>query len=59
MDRREAGKIEHPMVELLRERIYAICAGYEDANDLDALGTDPALLLSCGKRLDGERAVSL
>lgn len=50
LDRREAGKVAHPVLELLRERIYAICAGYEDANDLNALCTDPALLLCCGRR---------
>src|SRR5690348_16615243 len=51
VDRREAGKVVHAVVALLRERIYTICAGYEDANDLDWLCADPALLLSCGQRL--------
>jgi hypothetical protein len=52
LDRREAAKVVHPIEELLRERIYAISQGYEDANDLDTLGRDPALLLCCGKPLD-------
>ena len=32
---RQAGKIQHPLVELLQTRVYAIALGYEDANDLD------------------------
>jgi hypothetical protein len=35
--------------DLLRERIYAIAQGYEDANDLDRLKADPALKLACGR----------
>jgi hypothetical protein len=51
LDRRQTAKVVHPVVELLRERIYAICAGYEDANDLEQLCADPALLLCCERRL--------
>jgi hypothetical protein len=32
---------------LLRERVYAIALGYEDANDLDTLRHDPALKTAC------------
>jgi hypothetical protein len=56
LDCREFGKVEHSVEEQLRARIFAIAAGYEDANDLDTLCSDPALLLSCGKRLDGRLA---
>ena len=35
---------------MCRERIYAICQDYEDANDLDTLRYDPALKTAC-KRL--------
>jgi hypothetical protein len=49
VDTRESGKVRHEVADLLRERIFAIAAGYEDANDLDDLCRDPALLLSCGK----------
>jgi hypothetical protein len=48
-DPREPGKVRHSIEDLLRERIFALCAGYEDANDLDTLKSDPALLLACGK----------
>lgn len=57
VDTREPGKVRHMVADLLRERIFAIAAGYEDANDLDDLCRDPALLLSCGKPL-GEALAS-
>jgi hypothetical protein len=46
-DRRQAGKVEHELIELTRQRVFAIAHGYPDANDAAALGTDPALLLAC------------
>ncbi|HEV2472896.1 MAG TPA: transposase, partial [Chthonomonadales bacterium] len=39
---------------LLRERIFGIALGYEDANDMDTLSHDPALCVACGKRLCAE-----
>ena len=48
-DRRDPAKVKHPLHDLLRERIYAIAQGYEDANDLDRLKDDPALKLACGR----------
>ncbi len=57
VDTREARKVRHKVADLLQERIFAIAAGYEDANDLDNLCRDPALLLSCGKPL-GETLAS-
>jgi hypothetical protein len=44
---RQIGKITHDLVTLLRERIFAIACGYEDANDLDVLRSDPAIKLAC------------
>jgi len=49
-DHRDQDKIVHAIIEMARERIYAICADYEDANDLDTLRYDPALKTAC-KRL--------
>jgi len=49
-DSREQSKVDHAIIEMSRERIYTICGGYEDANDLDTLRRDPALKLAC-KRL--------
>jgi len=42
-DRRDQEKVVHGVIEMARERIYAICQDYEDANDLDTLRHDPAL----------------
>jgi hypothetical protein len=47
-DKRQRGKVRHSICEIVRERVYAIAAGYEDANDLDLLGADPALKAACG-----------
>jgi hypothetical protein len=49
-DHRDQDKVTHHIIEMSRERIYAICQGYEDANDLDTLRRDPALKTAC-KRL--------
>jgi hypothetical protein len=58
-DTREPTKVRHSIKDLLRERIFALAAGYEDANDLDTLKSDPALLLACGKPLcEGEALAS-
>jgi hypothetical protein len=42
-DARERSKLTHPLVTLLRQRIYGLCQGYEDLNDHDRLRTDVAL----------------
>ncbi|MFQ5473576.1 MAG: IS1380 family transposase [Dehalococcoidia bacterium] len=48
-DSRQAGKVRHEIEEMLRQRTYAIAAGYEDANDTARIGADPALKLACGR----------
>jgi hypothetical protein len=40
-DRRQAGKIDHSLRELLAQRVFAIACGYPDANDAARLGADP------------------
>lgn len=40
-DDRQPGKIAHEMVDLVRQRIFAIACGYPDANDAARLGDDP------------------
>jgi hypothetical protein len=37
------------MVQMVRQRVYQIAAGYEDCNDADFLRIDPALRLALGK----------
>ena len=39
----------HALVDLLRQRVYQIVAGYEDQDDADSLRTDPLLKLACGR----------
>ena len=46
-DHRDQDKVVHGMLEMARERVYAICQDYEDANDLDTLRHDPALKTAC------------
>ena len=37
------------MVQMIRQRVYQIAAGYEDCNDADYLRIDPALRLAIDK----------
>ena len=39
-DQRDGERIDHPQLELMRQRLYAICAGYEDTNDAHRLRED-------------------
>jgi hypothetical protein len=48
-DYRNPEKIEHTLNELLAQRIFGICLGYEDLNDHDILRNDPLLALICEK----------
>ncbi len=66
-DYRDAEKTEHPLVDLLRQRIYALCCGYEDLNDHDRLRFDSLLAAVIGKddpegkdrRREADRGASL
>lgn len=42
-DPRDPTKVVHPLVTLLRQRLYGLCQGYEDLNDHDRLRTDVGL----------------
>lgn len=44
-DPRDTERTRHALLVLLRQRLYAICAGYEDANDAHRLRHDPILQL--------------
>ena len=48
-DHRDAECIEHSVEELLAQRVYALCLGYEDLIDHDALRCDPLLAALVGK----------
>jgi hypothetical protein len=47
-DRRRADLVSHTIQNLLRQRIYAIAAGYEDCNDATRLNGDAMHLLAAG-----------
>jgi hypothetical protein len=49
-DPRAPGRVHHTLVEMIRFRALLIAAGYPDANDCDALRTDPAFKLAVGRR---------
>ena len=51
-DRRDPTRIIHSFADMIRARIFAICCGYEDADDLDTLRVDPAFKLACGRLPD-------
>jgi hypothetical protein len=58
-DRRQAGKVEHELHELLTQRVMAIACGYEDANDTARLASDPVHKLLVGRDpLEGEDLAS-
>ena len=40
-DKRQAGKIDHSLRELLAQRVFSIACGYPDANDSARLEADP------------------
>ena len=39
-DERQPGKVEHSVQDIIRQRVYAIAAGYEEVNDHDDLRLD-------------------
>jgi hypothetical protein len=46
---REPERIEHSLEEMLKLRMFAIAAGYEDANDCDSLRHDPVFKMAVGR----------
>jgi hypothetical protein len=50
-DPRQDDRVLHDSLTLLRQRIYQIVAGYEDANDADRLRHDPLLQIVADQRL--------
>src|SRR5258708_29580323 len=51
-DPRAAALVVHTVADILRARMLAIACGWEDADDLDRLRTDPAFKLACGRLPD-------
>ncbi len=58
-DPRQPGKVRHAMLDLLRQRIYAIACGYPDGNDAARLAQDPIHKLMLERDpISGERLAS-
>ena len=48
-DHRNPDLIEHSVLELVTQRVFGLCLGYEDLNDHDELRHDPLLAVLVGK----------
>jgi hypothetical protein len=60
-DSRQAGKVDHDLLAMVRQRLFGLIAGYEDANDHTRLRHDPILQTvadSDGKALSSQPTLS-
>lgn len=48
-DARDPARIEHSLRDLLAQRLYALCCGYEDLNDHDRLRSDLLMQTAVGR----------
>ena len=48
-DPRAPERITHPLRDLVAQRLYGLCCGYEDLNDHDQLRFDPLMQTAVGK----------
>ena len=49
LDGRNPGLVQHPVEQMLAQRVYGLALGYEDLNDHEQLRQDPLLKLLAGK----------
>jgi len=56
-DQRAPDRIEHTLEEMLRLRMFAIAAGYEDANDCNKLRDDPVFKMAVGRAPESGEAL--
>ena len=56
-DWRDPALVVHTLPAMLRFRMFAIACGYEDADDCDALRTDPLFKLAVGQSPESGRAL--
>jgi len=49
-DDRHPSYVRHVLSQLVSQRVYQICAGYEDGNDCNAMKSDPIFKMLCGKK---------
>ena len=57
-DRRDPRYVQHPLAEMVRQRLYQIAAGYEDAVDANLLRQDPIFQLLVHPGRPGEPLAS-
>jgi len=48
-DYRKADQVEHPLLDLVMQRVFGLALGYEDLNDHDVLRSDPMLAVALSK----------
>jgi hypothetical protein len=53
VDRRETGKVRQSVKDMLVQRVFGICLGYEDCNDFDTLREDPLFKIAAGRLPEG------
>lgn len=53
-DDRNPKFVVHPLAEMIRQRVFQIAAGYEDADDCDRFRSDSILKMCCGRRPEDE-----
>jgi hypothetical protein len=51
-DPRDPERIQHPLRDLIAQRLYGLCCGYEDLNDHDRLRHDPLMQTAVGRMDD-------
>jgi Transposase DDE domain group 1 len=56
-DPRSPERVHHTLVEMIRFRVLLIAASYPDANDCDALRSDPAFKMAVGHLPESGRAL--
>jgi hypothetical protein len=62
LDGREQSQVQHPLAEMIAQRVYGLALGYEDLNDHEQLRDDAILQLMAGqepgKRLAGKSTLN-
>lgn len=54
VDNRQESRTRHRLLEMVRQRLHQIVAGYEDCNDADSLRADPILKTVCDRLPDSD-----
>ena len=57
-DQRHSGYVEHSVLEMITQRVFGICCGYEDGNDHADLRNDPLFRVAAGNDPETEPLAS-